>query len=135
MLSFRSKIRYSMLPLFCVAVMVFSQTAMAGTHLASGAELQAAMNAASQQRQANLNAVGQFLQSELGQRAIQSAGLNYAKVQQKVAVLSDQELSQLAERSLDLQKDFAAGRLSSTHITYIIIAAVAIVLIIALAAG
>jgi len=123
-----------MLPLFCVAVMVFSQTAMAGTHVVSSADLQAAMNTASQQRQADSAAVSQFLQSELGQRAIQSAGLSYAKVQQKVAVLGDHELSQLAARSLDLQKDFAAGRLSSTHITYIIIAAVAIVLIIALAA-
>ncbi|RPJ54124.1 MAG: hypothetical protein EHM23_29595 [Acidobacteria bacterium] len=119
--------------LFCVALMVFSQTAMAG-HVVSSADLQAAMNTASHQRQADSTAVNQFLQSELGQRAIQSAGLSYAKIQQKVAVLSDHELSQLAARSLDLQKDFAAGRLSSTHITYIIIAAVAIVLIIALAA-
>lgn len=134
MLPFRSKIRNSGLALFCVALMMFSQVSMAGTHVVSSADLQAAMNAASQQRQANLTAVDTFLRSELGQRAIQSTGLSYAKVQQKMAVLSDQELSQLAARSLDLQKDFAAGRLSSTHITYIIIAAVAIVLIIALAA-
>ncbi|MFB3902759.1 MAG: PA2779 family protein [Acidobacteriota bacterium] len=135
MLSFRSKMRKSGLALFCVALVLFSQTAIAGTHVVSGAELQAAIQAASEQRQTDLKSVTQFLQSQLGQRAVQSSGLSYAEVQEKVALLSDQELAQLAARSLDLQRNFAAGRLSSTHITYIIIAAVAIVLIIALAAG
>ena len=46
-----------------------------------------------------------------------------------------QELARLANQTRTLQSDFAAGRLTNTHITYIIIAAVAIVLIIALAAS
>jgi hypothetical protein len=125
-------------PLFvtlCLAVVMCGQLALAGTHVATPAELESAIFTASEQRAAKLAEVERFLKSELGQQALQSTGLTYAKAEQRVAALSDEELARVAARSLQLQDDFVAGRLTNTHITYIIVAAVAVVLIIALAAA
>ena len=135
MFCFRSRMTRLTLAILCGSALISTQTIFASGHVASSADLQAAMKTAAQQRQANVASVEQFLGSELGQKAVKAAGLDQRDVTQKVTSLSDEELARLASRTVRLQDDFAAGRLSNTHITYIIIAAVAIVLIIALAAG
>lgn len=120
--------------LLLLTVIAYSHNAIAGTQVVDPAQLHEAAMAASQARSADLASVKQFLQSELGQQAVRAARADYARIERGIATLDDQELARLAQQSRSLQADFAAGRLTSTHITYIIIAAVAVVLIIALAA-
>ncbi|GEM_PF-2762521 len=121
--------------LLLLVVVAHSHNAFAGTQVVNPAQLHEAAMTASQSRSADLASVKQFLQSELGQQAVRVAKADYARIERGVSTLDDQELARLAKQSQRLQADFAAGRLTSTHITYIIIATVAIVLIIALAAG
>jgi hypothetical protein len=130
-----SSVRRTFLVMLCLGLVALGQVAMAGTHVATAGDLESAMVAATEQRTANLAEVERFLKSDLGQQALQSTGLPYAKAEQRVAALSDEELARVAAQSVQLQEDFAAGRLTNTHITYIIVAAVAVVLIIALAAA
>ena len=134
MFCFQSRMTGLAFAVLCGFTLIFTQTALANGHVASSAELQAVLKANAGQRQANVASVQEFLGSELGQKALKASGFDQRSVTAKVAALSDEELAGLASRTVGLQEDFSAGRLSNTHITYIIIAAVAIVLIIALAA-
>jgi len=122
------------LALLLVVLTAYSHTALANTQVVGPVQFHQAAMAASEARSADLASVQHFLQSELGQQAVRAAKADYAKIERGIATLDDQELARLAKQSQALQADFAAGRLTNTHITYIIIAAVAIVLIIALAA-
>ncbi len=123
------------LALLLVVLTAYCPTALAKSQVVGPVQLHQAALAASQARSANLASVKQFLESDLGRQAVKIAKVDYAKIERGVATLDDQELARLAKQSQALQTDFAAGRLTNNHITYIIIAAVAIVLIIALAAG
>jgi hypothetical protein len=135
MFSFSERLKTGIPALVLVLLLLVTQTAVGSPQIVNTGDLQSAMVASSQAREANLSAVKDFLSSEVGQRALAVAGAEYQKVEQAAALLSDEELAQLATQSQQIQEDFAAGRLTNTHITYIIIAAVAIVLIIALAAA
>jgi hypothetical protein len=123
-------------PVLVLAILLLvTQAAVGSPRIVNGSDLQSAILANSQAREANLAAVKDFLSSQVGQRALAIAGTEYQKVERAAALLSDEELARLAAQSQQVQQDFAAGQLTQTHITYIIIAAVAIVLIIALAAA
>src|SRR3954471_7904790 len=61
-------------------------------------------------RRANEAALRQLFSSEQAQKALQSANIDYAKVDKAVGQLSDEDLAKLATRSRDMEKDFAAGR-------------------------
>jgi len=70
--------------------------------------------------------VAPTVEKTLGQTAIREA----------VAVLSDEELAQLAEKARGIEQDFAAGALSNQELTYIVIAlATAVLILIIIAAG
>ena len=83
-----------------------------------------------QTRQANEEAVRTLLSSDQGQKALKSAGLDYQKVDKAVGQLSDEDLAKLAERSRQAQADFAAGRISDRDLLWIVLIAVAIVVIV-----
>jgi hypothetical protein len=135
MFSVSRRLRTGVPALVLVLILLVTQTALGSPQIVKSDDLQSAMLANSQTREANLSTVKDFLSSEVGQKALAAAGTEYQKVEQAAALLSDEELARLAAQSQQIQEDFAAGRLTNTHITYIIIAAVAIVLIIALAAA
>jgi hypothetical protein len=82
-------------------------------------------------RQANEAAVRQLLTSEPGQKALKSASLDYAKVDRAVGQLSDEDVAKLAGRSRQVEKDFAAGRLSDRDLLIIVIIAVLIIALVA----
>ena len=82
-----------------------------------------------QTRQANEEAVRTLLSSDEGQKALQSAKLDYKKVDKAIGQLSDGDLARLAERSRQAQADFAAGTLSNRDLLWIILIALAIVVI------
>lgn len=82
-----------------------------------------------QTRQANEEAVRTLLSSDQGQKALQSAKLDYQKVDKAIGQLSDEDLSRLAERSRQAQSDFAAGTLSNRDLLWIIVIALAVVIL------
>jgi hypothetical protein len=82
-----------------------------------------------QTRQANEEAVRALLYSETGQKALKIANLDYQKVDKAVGQLSDEDLTRLAERSRRAQSDFAAGRISDRDLLWIIVIALAIIVL------
>jgi hypothetical protein len=82
-----------------------------------------------QTRQANEEAVRTLLSSDQAQRALKSANLDYQKVDKAVGQLSDEDLAKLAERSRQAQRDFAAGRISDRDLLWIIVIALAIIVL------
>jgi len=82
-----------------------------------------------QTRQADEEAVRTLLSSDQGQKALKSAKLDYQKVDKAIGQLSDQDLAKLAERSRQAQADFAAGRISDRDLLWIILIAIAIVVL------
>ena len=82
-----------------------------------------------QTRQANEEAVRTLLSSEQGQKALKSAKLDYQKVDKAVGQLNDEDLAKLAERSRQAQADFAAGRISDRDLLWIILIAIAIIVL------
>jgi hypothetical protein len=101
-------------------------------HVVSRGELQRDAAGPAETRHSNEQAVHSLLSSDAGQKALQSSGVDFQKVDKAVGQLSDEDLSRLAERSRQAQSDFAAGRISDRDLLWIILIIVA-VLIIALA--
>jgi len=98
-------------------------------HVVSPGELSKDAARPAQTRQANEEAVRTLLSSDQGQKAIKSTGLDYQRVDKAVSQLSDEDLTKLAERSRQAQSDFAAGRISDRDMLWIILIAVAIVVL------
>lgn len=101
-------------------------------HVVSPGELQRDAARPAETRHSNEQAVRSLLSSDAGQKALQSSGVDFQKMDRAVGQLSDEDLSRLAERSRQAQSDFAAGRISDRDLLWIILIIVA-VLIIALA--
>jgi hypothetical protein len=80
-------------------------------------------------RQSNEEAVRTLLSSGQAQKALKSANLDYQKVDKAVGQLSDEDLAKLAERSRQAQSDFAAGRISDRDLLWIIVIALAIIVL------
>ncbi len=60
---------------------------------------------------------------------MKSANLDYQKVDKAVSQLNDEDLARLAQRSRQAQSDFAAGRISDRDMLWIILIALAIVVL------
>ena len=100
-------------------------------HVVSLGELSKASAAPADTRQANEAAIRELLSSPEGQKALQSAKIDYAKVDKAVSQLSDQDVAKLADRSRAVEHDFAAGSLSDRDLLVIIIIAVLVIALIA----
>ncbi|HEX8880888.1 MAG TPA: hypothetical protein VF749_12695, partial [Candidatus Acidoferrum sp.] len=98
-------------------------------HVVSLSELSKDAARPAQTRQANEEAVRTLLSSDQGQKALKSAKLDYQKVDKAVGQLSDEDLARLAERSRQAQSDFAAGRVSDRDMLWIIVIALAIIIL------
>ena|SRR5260370_694834 len=81
-------------------------------------------------RQANEAAVREMFASEAGREALKSAGMDYQKVDQAISQVNNEDLARIAERSREVQKDFAAGRMGDRDLLIILLVAVALILII-----
>lgn len=108
--------------LFCALVFFSPSLSAAQKHVVSPAELQQAALSAAQGRQKNLAKVDKFFSSPQAQKALKSAHLDPVQIKRAVPSLGDQELAQLASKADKAQENFAAGALTTTQITYILIA-------------
>ena len=114
------------------ALASFPARAQKEQHVVSLSELSQDAAKPAQARQANEQAIRNLLGSSAGQKALQSAGVDYQKVDKAVGQLSDEEAAKLAERARQAQADFAAGTISDRDLLWIILIIVA-VLVVALA--
>jgi hypothetical protein len=100
-------------------------------HVVSLDELSKDSAGPAETRQANEAAIRQVLSSDSGQRLLQSAKIDYAKVDQAVGQLSDEDVANLAARSRQVEQDFAAGSLSDRDLLVILIIALLVILLVA----
>jgi hypothetical protein len=98
-------------------------------HVVSLSDLNKDAARPAQTRQSNEEAVRTLLSSDQAQKALKSANLDYQKVDKAVGQLSDEDLAKLAERSRRAQSDFAAGRVSDRDLLWIIVIALAIIVL------
>jgi hypothetical protein len=98
-------------------------------HVVSLSDLNKDAARPAQTRQSNEEAVRTLFSSDQAQKALKSANLDYQKVDKAVGQLSDEDLAKLAERSRQAQRDFAAGRISDRDLLWIIVIALAIIVL------
>ncbi len=103
---------------------------MAQTHVVSQADIHKELVNATQTRQKNLQKAKQLFSSDEALKAMESARINPSQVNAAVSTLSDAELARLASRADDLDRDFAAGRLSERDLLLIILGIAGLILII-----
>lgn len=99
-------------------------------HVVSLSDLNKDAARPTQTRQANEETVRTLLSSDQVQKALNSANLDYQKVDKAVGQLSDEDLAKLAERSRRAQGDFAAGRISDRDLLWIILIAIGIIVLV-----
>lgn len=101
-------------------------------HVVTSDELSKSAEQPADTREANEGAVRHLLTSDAGRQALESANIDYRRVDKAIGQLSDEELAKLADRSRQAESDFAAGLISAKTLAYIILAVVVIVVIIVL---
>jgi hypothetical protein len=99
-------------------------------HAVSSVQLRKDVQKAAETRQANEAAVRGMFATDKARETLKSAGVDYQKVDQAISQVNDEDLARMAERSRDVQKDFAAGRLGDRDLIIILLVAVALILII-----
>jgi len=104
-------------------------------HVVSPSELRQEIGTAAKSRRENIAALQKFLSSEPARKALASAHVDAERARQAVSLLSDAELARLNAQATRLQSDFAAGELTSMHITLIILGAILIAVIIVIVAA
>jgi len=105
-------------------------SAQENDHAVSSVQLRKDLQKASEIRQANEAAVRELFRSEKGRETLKSAGIDYQKVDRAVSQVSDEDLARMAERSREVQKDFAAGRFSDRDLIIIMLVVVGLILVI-----
>jgi hypothetical protein len=85
-------------------------------------------------RQSNEEAIRSLLSSDAGQKALKSAKVDYQRVDKAIGQLSDEDVTRFAERSRQIERDFAGGRNMSDRDLLIVIVIVVLVLIIVIVA-
>ncbi len=121
----------SMIALTLTMLLLTPSALPAQEHVVSPADLHKELQAAAEARQENLATIDKFLSAEPAKKALQTAKIDYSKVEKAIPLLTDEEVARLASQAEKIQSDFAAGALSNQELTYIIIAlATAVVILI-----
>lgn len=101
-----------------------------GDHAVSPDQLRKDVQKAADTRQANERTVREMFASDQAKDALESAGLDYRQVDQAISQVNDEDLARMAQRSAQVNHDFAAGRLDDRDLLIIVLVAVALILII-----
>ena len=113
---------------------IASQNVFAEEHVVSSGELRQRLQAASGKREQNLAQFDKLLSHDSVRGALETARLNPGQVRNAAAMLTDDELSRLADRSAKVERDLAAGSLTNQQLTYIVIALATAVIILVIVA-
>lgn len=98
-------------------------------HVVSLDELNKDAARPAQNRQANEAAVRDLLSTDAGQQALKTAKVDYQRVDKAIGQLSDEDLAKVAERSRQVESEFAAGGLKSTLIIAIVLIVILIIVL------
>jgi hypothetical protein len=131
MSNIRPRIRNSVALLLTMVLPAMAAVA-AEDHLVPISELHRDAAAVTQTREGNIAKAERFFKSEPVEKTLHSFKMDGDQVMRAVPMLSDAELAQLSSRIDSAQTDFAAGALDNEHITYIIIALAAAVIVLVL---
>ena len=104
-------------------------------HVVSSQELGKDAAQPAQTRGTNEAALRRLFSSDQAQKALKSANIDYRQVDKAIGQVSDEDLAKLAERSRQVQDNFAGGRagsLSDRDLLIILIIAVLLILLIAI---
>jgi hypothetical protein len=127
---FRVKVLVSMLAIAALPGLAgIPARAQDKQHVVSLSDLNKDAARPAQTRQSNEEAIRTLLSSDQAKKALKSANLEYQKVDKAVGQLSDEDLAKLAERSRQAQSDLAAGRISDRDLLWIIVIALAIIVL------
>ena len=124
---------YRVVATLMVCLLVLPPNAVsAQDHVVSAADLRQALQMAAEKRNNDIKTVREFFSNDAVKKSLNVAHLDLKKIQTAVSVLNDEELSQLAGRAQAAQKEMVAGALTNEHLTYIVIALAAAVLVLVL---
>ena len=122
--------------LILLIIMTLSMTSLlAADHVVAPAELHGKLLGAAQARQSNVATIQRFLSHDAVQKSMKITGMDATKVSQAVSLLSDEELTRIAAKAGQFERDFAAGALNNQQITYILIALATAVIILVIVAA
>ena len=124
----------SALALALAMILPVTAALAAENHIVPLSDLHHDAAAVTQTREANLAKAQRFFKSEPVEKALRASKLDGAQILKVVPFLSDEELARLASRVDTVQADFAAGALDNEHLTYIVIALAAALLVILIVA-
>jgi len=99
-------------------------------HVVGPAELQQALQAKMQKRQLDSAKLERFFSQPPIQEAMKAGGIDYAKVQQAIPQLTDDELASISKRAEQIQRDFEAGFLGIGSLTLLLLLLIALIIII-----
>jgi hypothetical protein len=99
-------------------------------HAVSTDQLRHDVQKAATTRQENEAAVREMFATDVAKQTLKSAGMDYQKVDQAISQVNDEDLARMAERSREVQKDFAAGRIADRDLLIILLVAVGLILVI-----
>lgn len=128
-LSFPRICQFLLILLLSMAV-AFPQNLFAQDHVVSSSELRKDLQEVAAAREKNLAQLDHLFLSGQGRKALETAHVNYQQVDKAVRSLSDDDLMRLSTRAQNAQSDFAAGRITSTDLLWIIVAVLVIILVI-----
>jgi Flp pilus assembly protein TadB len=114
----------------CFLLTLCSTSILAQTHVVSPSDIHKELVNAAQTRRENQQKVKGLFSSDETRKAMEAAKINPEQVDTAISTLSDEELARLAARADNLDKDFAAGRISDRDLLIIILGIAALVLII-----
>ena len=114
----------------CFLLTLCSTGILAQTHVVSPSDIHKELVNAAQTRRENQQKVKGLFSSAETRKAMEAAQINPERVDTAISTLSDEELARLAARADNLDKDFAAGRISDRDLLIIILGIAALVLII-----
>ena len=114
----------------CFLITLCATSIMAQTHVVSPSDIHKELVNAAQTRRENQQKVKGLFSSDETRKAMEAAQINPERVDTAISTLSDEELARLAARADNLDKDFAAGRISDRDLLIIILGIAALVLII-----
>jgi pyruvate/2-oxoglutarate dehydrogenase complex dihydrolipoamide acyltransferase (E2) component len=130
------KVRYTtrVCSILLVVSLGFAGSVPAGAqekdHAVSQGQLRQDVQKAAETRRANEAAVREMFASEKGREALKSAGIDYQKIDQAIGQVNDEDLARMADRSREVQKDFAAGRFSDRDLIILLLVVVGLILVI-----
>lgn len=113
----------------CATAILMGGNLTAAEHIVPAARLHDAVAKRQTASRENKAELLRLLSRPEAQTALASAGMEFRRVEQAVALLDDESAARLAQRARTANQDFAAGALSNQMLTYIVIALGAAVIV------